>query len=852
MKKLPHIAINILPNKLDFTSTQKVVLQFETPKRSREDHAKYLRNRLDECWEKANEEKVIHHTTSSGIYLEFEGEEGYDLITKSLEEKRAKSSEKWTRLLNVRSVIKEVVNPKTNKKQKFETKYATVFIPNSKKHSFFKKIERYSNEINKKSGKPKHFDLINSISNIKKALNIKSFWVDHEDLIPGNEKEWCEVWLSSNENYVIERFEELLKQEGIISKPSIIRFPERTVKIIKVNMEQLKRLTIYSDDIAEYRKAKTTASFWTENIKNSEQAEWAQDLIDRVKVMNDQVSICILDSGVNLHPLLKPILNQDDCQAVMPEWGPDDHVTHGHGTCMAGIAAYGNLEKQLISSNIIELKHSLESVKIIPPQGKNNQDLWGYITSQGINLAEIQSPNKIRLLCMAVSSEDTIEDGCPTSWSSKLDQLAAGIDYDVAAIKKDFTESNNPEISEKRLIVVSAGNADISSEIAKNYPNSQIEQLIHDPAQSWNVLTVGAYTELDEIKDSSLKNYTPIAQKGELSPFTTTSLMWDDKWPIKPEIVMEGGNLAIDTNDFVSTFDDLSILSTSKDPQTSYFTSFNMTSAATAKAAWFAAQIQAEYPNFWPETVRALIVHSSEWPESLKKQFLKDNKKSSLKKLLRIAGYGVPNLEKALYSASNSLTLIVQEEIQPFQKKDGRCKTKDMHLHEIPWPKEVLLGLPDSVKVSMRITLSYFIEPGPGELGWKDRYRYPSHGLRFKINSPGQSKDEFIKGVNLAAREEDEIVDKTDTSKCWMIGKNARDKGSIHSDIWRGTASELAMSNLIAIFPTVGWWRERQKLVRWDSKTRYSLLVSIDTSDQNIDIYTPVINKIQSSISINY
>ena len=35
-----------------------------------------------------------------------------------------------------------------------------------------------------------------------------------------------------------------------------------------------------------------------------------------------------------------------------------------------------------------------------------------------------------------------------------------------------------------------------------------------------------------------------------------------------------------------------------------------------------AAQIQAYYPDAWPETVRALIVHSAKWTDTLKAQFL--------------------------------------------------------------------------------------------------------------------------------------------------------------------------------------------------------------------------------------
>jgi hypothetical protein len=181
--------------------------------------------------------------------------------------------------------------------------------------------------------------------------------------------------------------------------------------------------------------------------------------------------------------------------------------------------------------------------------------------------------------------------------------------------------------------------------------------------------------------------------------------------------------------------------------------------------------------------------------------------------------------------------------IQPFDKKENASgfRTRDMHFYDLPWPKETLLELPSDTMVEMKVTLSYFIEPGPGEIGWKDRYRYASHGLRFHLNSPQESQDEFVKRVNVAARLEDE--EKPDTqsaSKYWVIGTQTRNRGSVHSDIWKGTAAELAGSNMIAVAPTIGWWRERSHLKKWDKKTRYSLVVTIKTPEETVDIYTPV------------
>lgn len=831
--RLPHIVLRKNPEFSDFTTTRSIVGKKRIPVRSRDTHSAFLKHRLQQAWQSVDDKLAVAHIERHGVYIEFKSDPGADLVTKSLEDIRSKK----VRLLNVRTEKGTVTDSVTGEAEEVVTTYATVFVANEKKDHFLKKIEEYAEKDTAK-GRPKNADLINSIADIRKALSIESFWQAAKSLIPDDTPQWCEIWLSNDTDAVISRFEALLQELELPSKSGIIRFPERAVKVVLANRDQLVQLSQLSDDIAEYRRAKTTAEFWTE-LRNKEQADWVKDLLDRILYEQaPDVSICILDTGVNYgHPMLEPVLNDGDCQSVDLAWGTHDHDKHG--TLMAGIAAYGNLVEVLSDNNPISLNHCLESVKILPPDGENSTELWGYITSQGISRAETKAPDRKRIHCMAVATADTRDRGRPSSWSGQLDQITAGADDKV-----------------RRLLIVSAGNSDLTR--WAEYPEYLRDDSIHDPGQSWNVLTVGAYTELDSIRDPTLKDYLPMAPKSGISPFSTTSWCWEDnKWPIKPEIVLEGGNLACDEAGFATECDDLSLLSTYYDPQRSHFHPFNMTSAATAQAAWMAAQIQSQYPDFWPETIRALLVHSASWPEGLWQQFSDDGSKTALKKLLSICGYGVPNLERALYSASNSLTLIVQAELQPFDKKRDDAgnpkpgyRTKDMHLYELPWPKEVLRSLPDGTDVEMRVTLSYFIEPGPGEIGWQDRYRYASHALRFELNSPGEGKDELIKRINKAARDEEERHPGTESaSKYWKIGQT-RDRGSIHSDIWQGTAQELADSNIIAIYPRIGWWRERAHLGRWDRRTRYALVVSITTPEERIDLYTPVAIQVGIAVPI--
>lgn len=786
-----------------------------------------LKQQLAAAWTAATNEQVVHHTSRNGVFIEVRGEPGYDLVTKSLESLRGHDPSDWTRLLNIRRETLPAANGQTQQ----ETVFATIFVPHSKMELFFNQIDKYANE-DTEAGSPKNAPLLESISGIRKALEIESFWQDEKVLIPADDPEWCEVWLSSDREEVINRFEDLIARQQINAKPGSIKFPDRAVKLVHVNRDQLEALSRGSDDIAEYRRAKETAAFWLE-LGNKEQAEWDASILERLKIdPNPGTAVCILDTGINRgHPLLSPVLSEDDCTSFDPRWGSHDHDKHG--TLMAGVGAYNNLQELLENNEDVVLRHCLESVKILPPNGANDPNLWGHITAQSLYKAEIQAPDRKRIACMAVTSDDTRDRGRPSSWSGALDQLCSGADDD-----------------NRRLFVVSAGNSDESSRV--HYPDAQDTDSVHDPAQSWNALTIGAYTQLADIRDPKMTGYEPVAPRDGLSPFSTTSNEWEDRWPIKPELVLEGGNLAKDSKDFASVCDDLSLLSTYYDPQKAHFYPFCMTSAATAQASWMAAQIHVRYPEFWPETVRGLMVHSATWTDTLKAQFCVNGSKAAYKRLLRSCGYGVPSLEKALFSASNRLTMISQAEIQPFDRKDGGgYRTLDMHLYELPWPKDVLQAMPPDADVKMRVTLSYFIEPSPGEVGWKDRYRYASHGLRFELNSPTETRDQFIRRINQAARDEENGHPGTSSpSGHWVLGQ-ARDKGSIHSDIWEGSAAELAESNLIAISPLIGWWRERPHKGKWSRKTRYALIISIETPETEVDIYTPVRIKLQTPVPVS-
>lgn len=784
------------------------------PPRNVPQHSQFLRERLDRAWQQAlqvaEQRQAVALPTRSGIYLEFRSDPGVDLVTKSLEARK-----KDIRLLSV-----------TERKIDGEEKpaiFATVFVPSDKQGHFLRKVEQYEAEQTKK-GEPRNRRLVDSIADIRLAI-LSSFWQDTADM-PGERAAWCEAWIrveAGQEANADQRFRGLLEELGIQATEGALEFPERTVLRILANSEQLTNLLEASDDIAEFRLAKETATFWLD-LPNADQARAVKDLLERMDVVDTNVVVCLLDTGVNNgHPLIQPVLDNDDCHSVEPVWGVDDHDRHG--TLMAGVSIFGDLQDVLASGRRVRVTHRLESAKILPRFGQNPEDLYGFVTAQGISRAEIQAPDRRRIICMAVSSADGRDRGRPSSWSGEIDKLASGAEDDT-----------------RRLILVAAGNTGDPYEW-KNYPDATLTNEVHDPGQAWNALTVGAWTQKTVVQDPAFADYTPVAPAGSISPFTSTSLTWEPKWPAKPDILMEGGNAAADRNGDCSDIDDLSLVSTHYQPRSRLFSGHNMTSAATALAARMAARLQAAYPEAWPETIRALMVHSAEWTQAMRESFLDDESKASYGKLLRVCGYGVPNFDRALRCANNSLTLIAERELQPYDRDGNSYKTRDMHIHKLPWPSDVLLGLGEA-QITMRITLSYFIEPGPGQIGWRDRYRYASHGLRFDVNSPGESRGELLIRLNKAAREEGESPETTSGSERWKIGTTARDHGSIHSDIWCGNAATIAGSNLIGVYPVGGWWRERAHLERWNRMTRYSLVVSLHTPEHDVDIYTPVATQV--------
>ncbi len=744
-----------------------------------------------------------------GLVVEFEAVPGFELALDSLD-----ARQQGVELLAVRDA---------------PAMRATAFIPHGKLAWLERRIEQFRDRETD-SGAPRNARLVSRLAAIREAA-LHTLWTDDDALFPADGTPiWWEVWLRAGRDResILDSFRRHAGSLGLkLEADAVVKFIDRSVVLAWGPSEAMRESVHLLDCIAELRKAKELAGEFLE-LPGVDQREFAADLMRRVvTTRGERAAVCLLDSGLNAHPLLDDFVTLRDT-ALAPSLGVGDR--HGHGTQMAGIALFGDaLASHLIGSTPVAVDNVVESVKLWHDGAPTDPVLYGHVTAQAAYAAEASAPRRSRAFCLPVTARDSRDRGKPSSWSAALDTL--------------IVESIQDE-GHARLAAVSAGNVADALWRQGPYPDVNLADGVHDPGQAWNALTVGGFTELCVLDPQRYPGWMPVAPSGALSPTSTTSVTWNDSWPVKPEVVFEGGNLGVDpASGSRDSVDDVSLLTTYRDPALRWFTTTGDTSAAAAQAARMAALLCGEYPELWPETIRALVVHSAEWTDAMLERELPER--------LRCYGYGVPDLELAMWSARDHLTLVVQDELSPFRKDGSDIKTNQMNVHDLPWPRDVLEGLGET-SVELRIALSYFVEPNPARRGWRSRFVYPSHQLRFDVRRPHESSAAFRTRINKQARE-DGFKPKRGSDPGWELGSNLRHKGSIHRDSWRGTAADLAARGMVAVYPgATGWWRSRPAEKRWDYKARYALIVSVRTPGvaADIDVYTPVVNAVRVPVVV--
>ena len=62
-------------------------------------------------------------------------------------------------------------------------------------------------------------------------------------------------------------------------------------------------------------------------------------------------------------------------------------------------------------------------------------------------------------------------------------------------------------------------------------------------------------------------------------------------------------------------------------------------------------------------------------------------------------------------------------------------------------------------------------------------------------------------------------------------------------------AIDLANRDLIAVYPVIGWWRERPDHEHCKNEARFSLILSLESADTDLDLYAAIKTELDIPLS---
>lgn len=386
-----------------------------------------------------------------------------------------------------------------------------------------------------------------------------------------------------------------------------------------------------------------------------------QDLEPVPTPPSNAAGICILDSGITSgHPLLAPAVGEATTAPAHLGSPADDN---GHGTMVAGLALYGDVQDCIQQRQFIP-KLRLFSARVLNQYNQFDDD--ALITTQMRQAIEYFRKTYGCRVFNASLGDDRLpfNGGKVSAWASILDHLSRELDV---------------------LIVVSAGNYEHepphgtdSDHHVQGYPHYLLAPpaRIIEPATGCIVLTVGSLANSSNIPIGGDGNiaYRPISQPGQPSPFTRSGPGIGGA--IKPELCEYGGNRVYDgVVRRLRTASESSMVSLERNYLSRLFGTDSGTSYAAPRVAHIAARVWSQFPHARTNLIRALLAASATIPEA-SLSILRPISQSAVRNL---CGYGIPSYNRAIRSDANRVLLYAQGEL-PFDM---------FHIYEVPIPDEV-------------------------------------------------------------------------------------------------------------------------------------------------------------------
>lgn len=527
-------------------------------------------------------------------------------------------------------------------------------------------------------------------------------------------------------------------------------------------------------------------------------------------------SVCVIDSGLQqAHPIINGAVNPAHSICMIPGMHGNvaDEVTpNGHGTRVAGAVLFPqgiprtgvHQHKCFVQNARVLDSNNRLPISIFPP--KVIRDLVEKFNSEEFGVTKIYNHS--------ISGNRP----CPTkqmsAWASSIDLVSYHRDVLFIQSAGNIPETSTDPI--QRGIREHLKNGDV-------YPEYLLKKScrIANPAQSLSALTVGSVANpwTDGVRASFA---SAVASP---SPFSRAGLgIWGD---VKPEVVEFGGDLATD-NGTPPTFTNPEeicpeLIRAQNAPGPHFLRDEVGTSFSTPKVASIAVDIQKLFPGEAATLYKALIVQSARWPEWA----FNDVRRQMRDKYIRYFGYGLPDASRALMNNEHRVTLHTSGEI--------RVKAGDVHVYNVPVPREITTQA-NNQRILVETTLCYLAEPRRTRRTHK---RYLGVWVDWVTSRMNEPQNTFLGRV---AKEFNKIRDNNPAIPWTLgmrenegnIGETRRNLGTTQKDWAIVEAHQLPNSFCIAIRGHKGWSTDPE------AYAKYSLVVSFESIDNDIEIYHPI------------
>ena len=522
--------------------------------------------------------------------------------------------------------------------------------------------------------------------------------------------------------------------------------------------------------------------------------------------------VCVMDSGIQEeHKYLAPAIIRDESVSLLPNnFNTSDEVTGGgHGTRVTGAVLY---PRTIPSDGNYHLPCWIRNMRILDENNCLPEDVYPPKTiAIAVQKYNVESSPPTKIFNHSIGSRRSCEMKHMTSWAAEID-----------------SQSYNNDV----LFIQAAGN--ISTDVISAYwqagypyPEYLDRELcrISNPAQSLQAITVGSVSATELETD----DYIALGKPMEVSSFSRSGPgIWD---VLKPEVVEYGGTHVYNKGSVppqLTTPPEVCPELIRKSPEGPAFARDNVgTSFSAPKVTYIASQIEKVLPESPALLYRALIAQSARWPKNIN-----EVSKEECVSTLRHIGYGVPDVERATHNDEYRITLLTP---LPMELGDDEA-----HIFQIPIPEE-LSNVGEDYDILVEVTLSYAANPRRTRRYVKG---YLSTWLDWCCSRIGEKAETFARRIF----ETGSIID-DDGDFNWVLGEAtnrgaaegySRKNGTLQKDWCIIKSNQLSNAFCIAVRGHKGWGGL--------FKAKYSLAVSFEAINQDIPIYEPIRNEIESVV----